>query len=111
MKPHITDSLCTWLSLSHQANMLFFLLLVLQFGILPRVAIKEKKPRKPKPRNETRKGWRSSKRHFTSPMPCKGTKGTQEHLPWDPANLLLPLSRELQLRQKNADKVMNVPFS
>lgn len=45
------------------------------------------------------------------PCPAKGTKGTQEHLPWDLANLLLPLSRELQLRQKNADEVMNLPFS
>lgn len=41
-------------------------------------------------------------------LPCsaKGARGTGEHLPQDPANLLLPLSR-----WKNAGKVLNLPFS
>lgn len=73
VKPHTTDYLRTWVSLSHQANnMLLFLLLVLQFGNLPRVVIKEEE--KKNPRNVTKKTWRCSKWHLASPMPCKRGK-------------------------------------
>lgn len=40
VKPHSTDCLRTWVSLSHQAN---YILLVLQSGDLPRVVIRRKK--------------------------------------------------------------------
>lgn len=46
VKPHTTDYLRTWVSLSHQTNMLLFLFLVLQFGNLPRVVIKEEGKKK-----------------------------------------------------------------
>lgn len=89
VKPHTTDCLRTWVSLSHQAN---YILLVLQSGDLPGAVIRRKKNHS---RNETRKTWRCSKQHFAPPVPCKRGRRHWEHLPQCP---ILPLSSELQLR-------------
>jgi len=95
VKPHTTDYLRTLVSLSHQANnMLLFLLLVLQFGNLPRVVIKWKKKI---PEMKKEKPGDAASGIQLLPCPAKGAIGTREHLPQDPANLLLPLSSE-QLR-------------
>lgn len=78
VKPHTTDCLRTWVSLSHQAN---YILLVLQSGDLPGAVIRRKKNHS---RNETRKTWRCSKQHFAPPVPCKRGRRHWEHLPQCP---------------------------
>lgn len=94
MKPHTAECLRTWVSLSHQANNML-LLLVLQFGSLPRVVIKEKKKI---PEMKQEKPGDAASGILLLPCPGRGARGTEEHLPWDPADCLLLFSSELLLR-------------
>lgn len=101
VKPHTTDCLRTWVSLSHQAN---YILLVLQSGDLPGAVIRRKKTI---PEMKQEKLGDAVSSILLLLCPVRGAGGTESIF------LSVPLCPQQRAPAQThyADSVTNLPFS